>query len=253
MRRADSDAEQTAAQSEVADQGVKAMIPVGRPFLDYVLSSLADAGIERVCLVIGPEHDAIRDRYQRELEPERIEVAFGIQEEPTGTATAVLAAEPVVGDEPFLVVNSDNLYPTEALRLLVELDGPGLIGYDRKGLLEQSNIDAARIQSFALAWSDGNGYLTRIVEKPDPSLAADSAASISMNSWRFDRAIFDACRAIAPSARGEYEIQDAVRHAMSQPGIRFRVVPFAGGVLDLSSRRDIAAVTERVRDIAVRL
>lgn len=46
-----------AEQSRAADAGVKAMISVGRPFLDHVISALADAGFTDVCLVIGPEHD----------------------------------------------------------------------------------------------------------------------------------------------------------------------------------------------------
>ena len=49
-------------QSRAAAEGAKGMIPFGRPFLDYVLSSLADAGFREVCLVIGPEHRAIRTR-----------------------------------------------------------------------------------------------------------------------------------------------------------------------------------------------
>ena len=60
MRRDDPSAGLGDAQSRVADTGVKAMIPIGRPFLDFVLSGLADAGISEVCLVIGPEHDAVR-------------------------------------------------------------------------------------------------------------------------------------------------------------------------------------------------
>ena len=75
-----------AAQAEAADRGVKAMIPIGRPFLDYVLSALADAGYTEACLVIGPEHDAIRDYYERTAPPRRMRVSFAIQAEPRGTA-----------------------------------------------------------------------------------------------------------------------------------------------------------------------
>ena len=63
MRQADERATIDAQQAAVADQGIKAMIPIGRPFLDYVLSALADAGYHDVCLVIGPEHTAVRDSY----------------------------------------------------------------------------------------------------------------------------------------------------------------------------------------------
>ena len=33
------------------------MIPLDRPFLDYVLSALADAGYRRVCVVVAPHHE----------------------------------------------------------------------------------------------------------------------------------------------------------------------------------------------------
>ena len=44
MQRASPGATGDAAQSRAADSGVKGMIPFRRPFLDYVLSALADAG-----------------------------------------------------------------------------------------------------------------------------------------------------------------------------------------------------------------
>jgi glucose-1-phosphate thymidylyltransferase len=43
MRQADSAARLDAEQEAIAQTGLKAMIPIGRPFLDYVLSGLADA------------------------------------------------------------------------------------------------------------------------------------------------------------------------------------------------------------------
>jgi len=252
MRREVAEAGLTADQAAIAARGVKAMIPVGRPFLDYLLSSLADAGISRVCLVIGPEHELIRARYQREVRLTRLAVSFAIQPEPRGTADAVLAARDQVGDAPFLVVNGDNLYPTRALEALVALGGPGLIGYRRDALVSGSNIEPERIARFALIWTDADGYLRRIVEKPPPDqLTAD--ALVSMNSWRFGPAIFEACRAIGPSVRGELELQDAVQLAIDRLGERFRVVPFAGPVLDLSQRTDVAAVADRVKSIEARL
>src|SRR5512141_210353 len=86
MRRAADGAALDSNQAAVADTGVKAMIPIGRPFLDYVLSALADAGIGEVCLVVGPEHDAIRRYYRDEAHVERLRIAFATQERPLGTA-----------------------------------------------------------------------------------------------------------------------------------------------------------------------
>lgn len=252
MRRADAGAALTAEQAAAADQGHKAMIPVGRPFLDYILAGLADAGIERVCLVVGPDHEAIRRRYQSELTLTRFELALAVQPVPRGTADAVLAAEAFVAGAPFLMVNSDNLYPTAALRALTSLGGSGLVGYDRDALVRESNIEAERIARYAVLWTDDRGRLLRVVEKPDEATIREAGPLVSMNSWRFSAVIFEAARAIGPSERGEYEIQDAVTHAIKL-GETFTVVPFAGGVLDLSSRSDIAAVAARVADLEVRL
>jgi hypothetical protein len=58
---------------------------------------------------------------------------------------------------------------------------------------------------------------------------------------------------VRPSVRGELELQDAVRIAMEELGERFTVIPFAGGVLDLSSRRDVAAVADRLAGVLVDL
>ena len=58
MRAGNAEADLDAGQEAVAATGVKALIPIDRPFLDYVLGDLAEAGYRRVCLVIGPEHGA---------------------------------------------------------------------------------------------------------------------------------------------------------------------------------------------------
>lgn len=82
MRRADSDASLDGRQQAVAETGIKALIPIGRPFLDYVLSGLADAGYRRVCLVVAPDHEVIRRYYQEEIRPERVSIEFAVQPEP---------------------------------------------------------------------------------------------------------------------------------------------------------------------------
>jgi glucose-1-phosphate thymidylyltransferase len=72
-----------------------------------------------------------------------------------------------------------------------------------------------------------------------------------MNCWRFSPAIFDAARRIERSARGEFELADAVLYAIAR-GERFQVVPVRAGVLDLSVRGDISSVGRRLRTVEVR-
>ncbi|HMR48785.1 MAG TPA: nucleotidyltransferase family protein [Arachnia sp.] len=243
----------SAAQSATADAGIKAMISIGRPFLDHVISALADAGFVDVCLVIGPEHTLIRDYYGA-LPQTRVRIGFAVQDQPLGTANAVLAAEEFAGDDRILVINSDNYYPADALALLAGVPGSALVGFERDALLARSNIAPDRIAAFALATADADGHLAELVEKPGRAdiERLGEGAVVSMNCWLCTPAIFPAARAIPASARGEYEITDAVRAAIAA-GDPYRVVRARAGVLDLSSRGDIASVAEALRDKKVTL
>ena len=166
MRKADKTADVASRQSAVADIGLKAMIPIDRPFLDYVLSTCADAGLTDVCLVIGPEHQRVRDYYEREISLTRIRVRFAIQESPLGTANAVLAAEAFVGDESFVVLNSDNYYPRAPLEALHELSEPAIVGFERETLIRLGNVPPERIGRFGALDISHDLYLKRILLRP---------------------------------------------------------------------------------------
>lgn len=247
MRAADAGSSLTPEQERIAARGVKAMIPIGRPFLDYSISALADAGLREICLVIGPEHDQIRS-YYASLKTTRVRISFTIQPQPLGTADALRAARTFTGPDNFIVINSDNYYPVEALRRLRELRTSGTIGFDRSGLLRGGMIAEARLNAYATLEISSQGYLRRINEKP---LNIRPEALISMNCWSFTPSIYYACEAIGPSARGEYEIPSAVQYMSEKLGERFRVIPFSGEVLDLSTRADIATVARVLEGRAV--
>ncbi|MDO5534831.1 MAG: nucleotidyltransferase family protein [Propionibacteriaceae bacterium] len=250
----DADASLTPDQAAAAASGAKAMMPLGgRPFLDHSLSRLADAGLTEVCLVIGPEHTGVRDYYDS-LDLERIEIFYAVQEEPRGTADAVAAAGWFAGSDQVVVINGDNLYPTEALATLARTDGSATVGFTPAGLVAGSNIPADRMTAFATITPDADGALAEIVEKPTPEQLEEFGPDrlISMNCWLFTPAIFDACARIEESARGELEIVDAVRLLVAE-GERFAIVPSGDGVLDLSSRGDIASVAALLEDAEVKL
>ena len=156
MRKTDETARLDPEQAAMARIGVKALMKLDRPFLDYLLGALAEAGYRRICLVIGPEHDMIRD-YVASLELKRLSIDFAIQEKPLGTADAVAAAHDFAGGEHFLCINCDNYYPIEALRALQELDACGLAGFERDAMLAASNIPPERLLKFAVIEADRGG------------------------------------------------------------------------------------------------
>ena len=240
----------TSQQATAAASGYKALMPIGEHrLIDYSLSALADAGIERAVLVVGPEHEDFR-RHIDSLERTRLTIDLAVQVNPLGTADAVLSAEAAVGEESFLMVNGDNYYPRQVLRDLASHRGNALAGFDRAALVAESNIPAERIAAFAIVRAR-DGALEEIVEKPAAEVvrAAGAHAPVSMNAFRFTPEIFAACRRIAPSPRGELEIVDAVR-ALPGP---VSVLAATGGVLDLSRREDIREVEARLSGTEVSL
>jgi len=255
------DATLTDRQAAAATAGAKGMMPITgsrgagnrhgtRPFLDYVLSALADGGCTSVCFVVAPEHESIRGHYDGAGKPKRLSIAYAVQSIADGTARAVLSAQQYAGADPFLVLNSDNLYPPPVLEALVNLGEPGLPAYERDTLIRDSGFPPDRVAGFAAIEVDTAGYLTRIVEKPGREYydAAGPHALISMNVWRFDARIFDACRDVPMSSRGEYELPEAVGLAATR-GVKFKTFRAGGAVLDLSRRSDIALVSARLAGV----
>ena len=245
----------TPEQARMADLGLKGLIPIhGEPFLAYVLSALADAGIRDVCLVVAPDADEIRSAFG-ERRTERIRISFAVQEEPLGSAHAVLQAESFAAGDRFLALNSDNYYTPAAVASVTSRNTSALVGYRRQGLVEGGNIPPERMAAYALVTADGAGNLERIVEKPteEERRALEGRSWISMTCWWFGPTIFEAARSIGPSARGELELPDAVEYARDRLGERFRIVESSEPVLDLSNRGDIASVEAYLRGVEVRL
>jgi len=254
MRRAEAAVALDEAQERAAAAGQKGMMPtLGRPFLDFVLSALADAGVTTVTLVVAPDHATMREYYEAKSPPTRVRLRWAVQEEPRGTADAVLAAAGVVDDALFLTLNSDNYYPVASYDALCALGGAGLVAYEGEALVREGNIDRERVMAYALLDIDEHGLLQHIVEKPpaDHPLARRAERWVSMNLWSFTPRMFEACRRVKPSVRGELELQDAVMIAAHELGERFHVVYAHAGVLDLSRRADVATIADHLRGIVV--
>ncbi|MEK7239965.1 MAG: sugar phosphate nucleotidyltransferase [Gemmatimonadota bacterium] len=254
MRRAEAAVALDEAQERAAAAGQKGMMPtLGRPFLDFVLSALADGGVTDVTLVVAPEHATMRDYYEKVSPPTRVRLRWTVQAEPRGTADAVRAAEGVVHDAPFVVLNSDNYYPVTSISALCALGGAGLVAYEGEALAREGNIDRERVMHYALLDIDEQERLRDIVEKPgaDHPLARQAQHWVSMNLWSFTPRFFEACARVTPSARGELELQSAVMIAVRELGEVFRVVRAREGVLDLSRRADVATIAGFLRGVTV--
>jgi glucose-1-phosphate thymidylyltransferase len=177
----------------------KQLVPVAnKPILFYGIEALAASGIEEIGIVVGDTHQEIRDACG-DGSRWGVRLTYIPQAAPLGLAHAVLTAEPFLGAEPFVMYLGDNLIrePLAPLVARFRAEGPS------------AQILLAKVpnpQEFGVA-ELRDGRVIRLVEKP--TVPPSDLALVGI--YMFDRLIFDAARALSPSARGELEITDAIQ------------------------------------------
>jgi dTDP-glucose pyrophosphorylase len=207
------------------DDRPKALVDVdGRPLLTHVFETLAPY-VEEYVVVVGYLGKQIRDHYGSVYRGTPI--TYVDQPERDGLADAVLRAESAV-DGPFLQLNGDNVLrgnvgavarrhrETNAdATLLVDRVSPGRAR--RGGVLELEDDE-----------------VVGIVEKPDdpPSRLATTGCFV------FSERVFEACRAIEPSERGEFELADAIEWLLADGG-RVETVRLDGWRVNVNTVEDI--------------
>ena len=251
--------------SLLRDAGIKAkaMLGVGggsRPFLDYLLSHISRAGYKNVVIVVSDRDPSIRDHYEHNGAARQFKgfnFTYAVQPipagrtKPLGTADALLhglKAGSQWKGQAVTVVNSDNLYSIEVLRLLLADKHPNaLIDYDRSAL----KFDQDRIAQFAVIRKDPEGFLQDIIEKPGP-LQIDAAADkhgrvgVSMNIFRFSYDMILPCLEAVPlnPQRQEKELPTAVKMMVNEHPRSVYTIPISEHVIDLTSQVDIPAVKQ---------
>ncbi|WP_374943743.1 NTP transferase domain-containing protein [Sphingomonas sp.] len=111
----------------------KPLCPVGgRPLIDHALSNLAQAGIRRVVLVLGYRGEEVAAHLASRTQPVAIDIAWSDPRLPNGVS--VLAAAPLVGDRPALLLMCDHLVdPALYARVAAAGAGTGVtLGIDRR-------------------------------------------------------------------------------------------------------------------------
>ena len=189
----------------ITHTSAKQLVPVAnKPVLFYAIEAMAQAGIDRVGIIIAPETgDEIR-RTAGDGSEFGVEITYILQDEPAGLAHAVLTAEPFLADSPFVMYLGDNLLQggiddlvarfrdsqPDALILLTPVPDP-----ESYGVAELSD-----------------GAVVRLVEKPREPRTNLALVGVYM----FTATVHDAARAIEPSARGELEITDAIQRLVDE-------------------------------------
>lgn len=189
----------------ITHTSAKQLVPVAnKPVLFYGIEAMVAAGIEEIGIIIAPETgDEIRE-VTGDGSQFGAKITYLPQAEPLGLAHAVLTAEPFIGDSPFVMYLGDNLLRDGIVSLAEQF--------------QTSNPDALILltkvpdpEHYGVAELE-DGKVVALAEKP-PEPKTDLAL---VGVYMFTSAIFDAAKAIKPSARGELEITDAIQYLVDQ-------------------------------------
>ncbi len=205
----------------------KPLIEVGgTAILTRCLETLRELDVDEAIIVVGYKADRIRERYGERFRD--LDVSYAYQAERDGLAHAVLAAAEHIESD-VVVVNGDNVYDAN-LEAVVERHAAA--DADIAFPVEEVSPEAAR--RGAVCELDENGTVTGLVEKPDdpPSTSAPAACYV------LPPAIVPACRIVTPSARGEYELPDAI-DLLIHSGYDVETVPFEGWKVNVNTQSDV--------------
>jgi bifunctional UDP-N-acetylglucosamine pyrophosphorylase/glucosamine-1-phosphate N-acetyltransferase len=190
-------------------QRSKAMAPVaGKPIVERVLEMLLDNGIRDFIFLVSPDDQELVPYFQqKQLDAE---MRFITQTERLGMAHALRLAAPYLHG-PFVMSACDNLTSSAHVGEMLATYGQGNVN----AVLSLMAIDIAHAASTGIIeWH--NGEIRRIVEKPKPEEAPSNISSLPL--YLFSPHLLDYLAEIKLSARGEYELQDAIQLLIERRG-----------------------------------
>ena len=206
------------------------MAIVDKPLIQYAVEEAVAAGVTDMIFVTGRSKRSIEDHFDKayeleaELEkqgklellritqeviPEGVNCIYIRQSEPLGLGHAVLCAQPVIKNEPFVVILADDFMVSEVsvTRQLVEV-----FARHHSSVLGVQNVPRELTRQYGIVSSarvnDTIEQVTGIVEKPLPADAPTTLAVVGR--YVLTPRIFHHLHNIGRGAGGEIQLTDAI-------------------------------------------
>ena len=225
----------------------KVMLPlVDKPIIQYVVEEAKNSGIEQAIFVTGRGQRAIEDHFDTSFELEQVlekklkdtsdkrktqeleamlseareisnmvSAAYVRQREAKGLGHAILAAQELIGDEPFAVLLGDDVIYSQTPCLKQMIDA-----YSRYKcpMIALERIPDEQISRFGVIRGqlvDDRLYkLSGMVEKPKPAEAPSDLAIIGR--YILTPEIFEILENLPPGRGGEIQLTDGLRELLQR-------------------------------------
>ncbi len=217
----------------------KEMFPIiDKPVIQFIVEECLEAGIDNVIFVTGRHKRPIEHHFDINTDLEKhleqcgktellknimeisrlINPIYIRQKEQLGLGHAVLVAEPVVGNEPFIVCLGDVILKDEENVLKSMMDvykrfGKSVIAVfevEQKEVSKYGIIDGRHIEKDIYIIDD-------LVEKPKPEEAPSRLAIVGR--YLFTPRIFEKLKITPPGKGGEIQLTDAIRLLLEEEAV----------------------------------
>lgn len=192
----------------------KHLLPVyDRPMIYYPIQTLTEAGIDDIIIITGGRHagdflELLGNGHEFGL----THLNYAYQEGEGGIADALKLAEHFAEGEKICVILADNVIES-SIRGAVEAF--------------QAQESGARImlkkvsdpRRFGVARFEGD----KVVEIQEKPIRPPSAYAVT-GIYFYDSKVFEVCKSLQPSARGELEISDVNNHYLGQGNLSWDVL-----------------------------
>jgi glucose-1-phosphate thymidylyltransferase len=213
----------------------KHLIPIAnKPILHYAVEAAAQAGIKEIGIVVNADSDEV-PQAMGDGSRWGVRITYIPQSTPGGLAQVVALAEPFIGKDRFIFYLGDNMVVGGVKRFVDEFERSGCNCF----------LTLARVKDperFGVP-EIKNGAIVGVEEKPKNPKSSYAVAGI----YLYDHSIFEAVKAITPSARGELEISDAHQYLINK-GLKVGYAEITGWWKDTGKPTDLLEANRLVLD-----
>lgn len=188
----------------LTDDCPKPMLRVdGRPLLAHVIERMEEAGVREVLVITGYRAGLVEE-YFEEHPSARARISYRLQQPQNGTGSAALLGREFADADPVLMTFGDILVAPQIYRDLAD----GLKGAE--AVLALKEVDDP--YQGAAVYTEG-ARVTRIIEKPPQGTSTTRWNNAGIFAFR--PSIFTELERVPLSARGEYELTDAIHQLLA--------------------------------------
>lgn len=184
----------------------KQLLPLAnKPILFYIIERVVKAGIMEIGIIVGDTHKEVKETVGDGVRW-GAKISYIHQPRALGLAHAVKTAANFLGDSDFLMILGDNVFSMD-LDIVIR----NFYANKANTTILLHRVDNPSQYGVAVV---KDGCLTEVIEKPKNYISD----LIITGVYVFDKTIFPAIEQTDPSARGEYEITDAIRKQLEMGG-----------------------------------